>query len=106
MEFEKIYQKYIAKLGIKTPQTFKEVEAVFLLARKDFLNYKISVDQFSAICDELHISMRNKIDLLTTHLESVLISGAELSWYIRQRPKEDAMQLNYFLQYIHDYKKK
>jgi len=106
VEYKKIYRKYLQELGIKQPKSFEEIEKIFLMARKDFFDYKISVDQFSSICDELHISMRNKIDLLTTHLESVLISGAELSWYIRQRPEEDARQLNYFLQYIHDYKKK
>lgn len=106
MEDEKIYQKYLRKLGIEKPTSLEEIEDVFFAARKDFFDYKISLDQFSSICEKLHISMRNNMDLLTDHLESVLNSGMELSWYVRQRPEEDARQLNYFLQYIHDYKRK
>ncbi len=105
MEYQEIYKKYLKKLNIEKPEKFEEFEKTFFLARKDFYDYKISLDQFSSICEALHIAARDDINILTSHLESALNSGMELSWYVRQRPEENAKQLNYFLQYIHDYKK-
>ena len=56
MEDEKIYQKYLRKLGIEKPTSLDEIEDVFFVARKDFFDYKISLDQFSSICEKLLIS--------------------------------------------------
>lgn len=105
MEHKDIYKKYLKKLRLVKPETHKEIESVFLLARKEFFDYKISLDQFSSICEILHIAARHDISILTSHLETALESGMELSWYVRQRPDGDSKQLLYFLQYIHDYKK-
>lgn len=105
MEFEEIYKKYLKKINIEKPVKLEDFEKVFLLARKDFFDYKISVDQFSAICEALFVPAGQDSDYLTSHLATALESAMELSWYVRQRPKDDAQQLNYFLQYIHDYKK-
>lgn len=44
MEDRKIYQKYLRKLGIEKPTSFEEIEDVFFAARKDFFDYKISLD--------------------------------------------------------------
>jgi hypothetical protein len=107
MEFEDIYKKYLKELKIlENPKTERQIESVFLLARNDFFNYQISLDQFSSICEKLHIEARGDINIMTSHLETVLNAGMELSWYVRQRPDENARQLNYFLQAIHDYKGK
>ncbi len=105
MEHKKIFQDYLKKLKIENPKTLSELEEIFFIARKEFYDYKISVDQFSSVCEDIWIIMQKSRDLMTSHLETAVSSGAELSWYIRQRPEEDARQLNYFLQYINDYKK-
>lgn len=105
MDHKESYKKYLKELKIDTPKTLHELESVFLLARKEFFAYKVLLDQFSSICEVIWIIMQKDTDLTTSHLETVVSSGAELSWYVRQRPKDDARQLNYFLQYIHDYKK-
>lgn len=105
MEHKEIYKKYLKKLKIKHPKTLQEMESVFFVARKDFFDYKISTDQFSSICEELLIITHKNVDLATSNLSTAIEAGAELSWYIRQRPRDDEKQLLYFLQYIHDYKR-
>ena len=104
MDFEEILEAYLKKLSIQKPVTFEEFEAIFLISRKDFFEYQISLDQFSSICEYLHIAMGKNIKLLTSHLETVLGLGMELSWYVRQRPKNNKDYLLDFLQGIHDYK--
>lgn len=106
MEYEEIYKSYLKKLKIEVPEKMEEMEAVFLLARKDYLDYQISVDQLSTICETLHNFARKDISILTSNFESVLVAGMELSWYIRNTNDADHKQLLYFLESIHKYKKK
>lgn len=105
MEYKSQYEKLLKSMGIEFPHKLEELESVFLEARRQFVDYKLSIDQFSGICEELLAIAHKDKDLMITHLATVLLAGAELAWYIRQRPNDESKQLYYFLQSLHDYKK-
>ena len=108
MEFPKEkYEGYLKVLGIWNGKKMneKQIETVFLLAREDFINYRLSLDELSSICQELSRFVEKDINIMTGNLATVLDLGLELSWYVRQKNKKTLEKFSDFLFAILKYKK-
>ncbi len=68
--------------------TPKQVQKVFLFARKDFIEGKIYFEDFIAICNHLWFDAIPNSDK-GTEFADLLLQTAELSYYIRKADNEE-----------------
>lgn len=79
--------------------TVGQLEPVFLKFVEDYLEYRLTFDDFSTLCEQLLMVLRNKGNAFESELFSVSHYGAELSWYVRNDP----LRAGEFLEIIIDY---
>ncbi len=97
--------EYLEKEGISSLDlnvTEEQLEKLFFVFTKDFLEYQIFFDEYSTLCEKLMIVLRDIPKSNYSCLYSICVYGAELNWYIRNEPSRAAE----FLQTILDFYKK
>ncbi|KKS77877.1 MAG: hypothetical protein UV74_C0002G0005 [Candidatus Woesebacteria bacterium GW2011_GWB1_43_14] len=68
-----------------------DVKEVFLLIRKDFISYKLDLEEFAHLCDHLWSEIPDKD--MGTPFGSMLLSTAELSYYIRKANNDETADI-------------
>ncbi|MBI4028938.1 MAG: hypothetical protein HY376_01075 [Candidatus Blackburnbacteria bacterium] len=71
--------------------TLKDFESILVSIVDDFANFKLSLDEFSAISGNLLLILQNNKSLENAHiggiqLQDYLLMGDDISWYIRRDP--------------------
>lgn len=61
---------------------------LFQLITSDLVNGKISVDDLSSLCEMVYVKINPDTDL-----HSLLLMGAEISWYIRHKTQVAAQAI-------------
>lgn len=69
-----------------TESSEKDLKRLVFAFIKDFLEYQLSFDDFSSLCEQILIELRNRPDRKDSDLFSMCNYGAELNWYIRNEP--------------------
>jgi len=83
---EKVNSSSVSELSIE------QVKEIFLMARKDFVDSKLSLDEFSDLCNYLWsdgIEAKNK----GVPFASMLLETAELNYYIRKANNDEAANI-------------
>lgn len=97
--------KYLKKEGLTSLNvnvSEKQLEKLFFSFTEDFINYQLSFDDFSSLCEELSKVFWNKKNTHNSDLFSICDLGFELSWYIRNEPARAAEFLETMLDYYHE----
>lgn len=99
---DKKLAKYLANEGITSLDlnvSEKQLEKLFLVFTKDFLEYQIFFDDYSTLCEKLLVALRDTKNRINSDLYTIFHYGAELSWYIRNEPVRGAHFLEILLNY-------
>ena len=99
------YHKYLKQVKVDAVEktSIKQKEKILLQIQKDFLNGKISMDDFSAVCNTLWSDLEG-VEKASSDLANALYAGAELVYYQRVTGKNE--MLLPFLNEALGYKKK
>jgi len=90
---KKLMVSYMKKAGIFGLNSLNNFEKFLVALIDDFMNYKLSTDDFSVLCGKL-LQVLEKNDALKEvyvdemQLQNYLLMGDEITWYLRYDPVE------------------
>ncbi len=102
-----LFNNYLNIVGVKNIKelTLNQVKDILKISFDNFLDELVSIDEFSHICSKLFGIFTNNYDTKDDpELYSALLSGSELSFYIRK--KEQLSDFKDFLTEIYTYRDK
>jgi len=102
----KRFNRYLEEFSVLSPKELgiSQIEQLFFLAREDFGTGKLTLDDFSGICNVLW-SIIEYTQNAATPLGRTLYSGAEITYYVRQASdKEHARIVSSLIKDVLSYK--
>ena len=103
-ELNKRLTSYLRKEGLTsvTESSEKDLKRLVFAFIKDFLEYQLSFDDFSSLCEQILIELQDRSDRRDSDLFSICNYGAELNWYIRNEPVRAADFLETILEWYRE----
>ena len=103
-----IYEDYKKKFNIanESGMGVDDFDKLFVQAGKDYLSKKISMDDFSGICDHLFILDKKydkEIHKHNSDLDSAIEAGMELSYYASKKDENIKLWYSRFLSTVTSY---